>query len=123
MRIELLEEAKQSFIHALDYQLFIYVTIGSGTDESPMWLQLNASRGDDKLTFQNSQKSGISFVIDDIPKEYCKAINDNYDIAYDYFKYLKYTHIRDNCPSVWNELAKGNNGIRINDFLNKYNLI
>jgi hypothetical protein len=95
------------------------MTIGSGTDESPMWLQLNPSRGGNTLKFENSQRRGIAFEIE-IPEDDKRIINGCYDEAYDYFKWLKYTHIKNSYPTVWNELAEGINGDRINNFLKSY---
>jgi len=114
-----LDRAKDSFIEQLDKQLFLYMHIGSGTNESPMWMQLNPSRGGKTLQFENSQKRGISFevLLSDNDK---RVISDCYNEAYDYFKYVKYVHIRDNYPTVWNELADGVNGERINNFLKSY---
>lgn len=119
--ISALEKCKPSFIKALDEQLFFYMTIGSNTYESPMWMQLNPSRNTKSLQFENSQRRGIHFEIE-VPEGCADVINQAYEYSetYDYFKYVKYVHIRDNYPTVWKELAEGHNGQRINNFLNQY---
>jgi hypothetical protein len=118
----LLETLKASFIEELEKQLFLYMTIGSGTNESPMWIQLNPMRdSNDKLAFQNSQSSKIVFTID-VPQEHKLLFYVEYPEAYEYFKYIKYTHIKDNFPTVWEELTEGLNGNRINNFLSSYKL-
>ena len=114
-----LEELKPQFIEKLQYQLFIYTTIGSGTYESPMWIQMDSIWGDVELKFSNSQKTSNSFYIA-VDKEAQQLIKDYREECYDYFKYVKYTHIRDNAPTVWAELAAGYNGDRINSFMKSY---
>jgi hypothetical protein len=114
-----LERVKPSFIDGLDNQLYLYMTIGWGLAESPMWMQLNPSRNSSVLTFENSQKRNICFNVD-VSSDDKSIISGCYDEAYDYFKYAKYVHIRDNYPTVWNELADGVNGERINNFLKSY---
>lgn len=119
---QILDKLKPSFIEALDEQLLLYTTIGSNTSESPMWIQLNPMRSSDNtLVFQNSQKNQISFIID-CPVEDKRFLISEYMDAYDYFKYVKYVHIKDNYPTVWNELAQGFNGNRIINFLTSYKL-
>ena len=116
---KLLETLKASFIEALDKQLFLYMTIGSGTSESPMWVQMGQVK-DGQLRFSNSQRTGIQFDIpvDETMKSWLQAYRDE---AYDYFKYIKYVHIKENAPKVWEELTDGFNGNRINNFINNYN--
>ena len=114
-----LEALKPSFIEALDSHLFIYTTIGSGTHESPMWLQMDQI-ANGRLRFSNSQNTSIGFSIDLSHEEQQQLIRDYRDESYDYFKYVKYTHIREIAPTVWNELAVGFNGSRINSFMQSY---
>jgi len=119
---QILDKLKPSFIEALDEQLLLYTTIGSSPNESPMWIQLNPIRSsNDKLVFQNSQKSQISFMID-CPVEDKRFLITEYMDAYDYFKYVKYIHIRQHYRKVWDELATGINGHRIINFLLSYKL-
>ena len=114
-----LEALKPRFIEHLDDQLLYYMTIGSGTSESPMWIQLDdMSKG--RLRFCNSQNSSIGFDI--YINEDQQFITDYMDEMYDFFKYVKYTHIRENAPTVWKQLAVGYNGTRINTFMNSYKL-
>jgi len=120
---QVLETLNERFIDALDAHLFIYKMIGSSTSESPMWMQLDTVKEDDfHLTFINSQRSSISFTVpaDDDTLQWIDAYRD---VSYDYFKYLKYTHIRDNHSTVWEELTSGHNGTRINNFLESYKTV
>jgi hypothetical protein len=118
---ETLEALKPSFIEGLNYQLFWYTTIGSGTSESPMWIQMDSIWGDVELKFVNSQKTSRhgAFHIP-VDKEAQQLIKDYRDECYDYFKYVKYTHIKEVAPTVWAELATGFNGARISSFMNSY---
>lgn len=114
------ETLKHQFIEKLNQQIFIYTTIGSHTNESPMWLQLNYTIFNNKIKVSNSQTSKIYFFID-IDESIKETIKDDISQLYDYLKYIKYIHIKEIAPTVFEELNKGSNGIRINDFLNSYN--
>jgi hypothetical protein len=113
-----LEALKPQFIELLNTQLFVYTTIGSGTHESPMWTQMDQVK-DGALRFINSQRTSIGF---DIPvsKEVADYIKAYRDESYDFFKYVKYMHIKEVAPTVWNELAVGFNGARIHSFMDSY---
>jgi hypothetical protein len=113
-----LEALKPQFIEGLNNQLFIYTTIGSGEDESPMWIQMEQVK-DGILKFVNSQKTGIGFRIP-VDAETKELINAYRDECYDYFKYVKYKHIHEVARTVWNELAIGHNGNRIQSFMDSY---
>jgi hypothetical protein len=113
-----LEALKPQFLEGLNNQLFIYTTIGSGTSESPMWIQMDQVK-DGVLRFVNSQKTGIGFRIP-VDAETEKLISGYRDECYDYFKYVKYTHIHEVARTVWNELAQGFNGNRIQSFIDLY---
>ena len=116
---ETLEALKPLFIEGLNTQLFVYTTIGSGTSESPMWIQMDNIWADVELKFVNSQKTTIAFYIP-IDKEAQQLIRDYRDECYDYFKYVKYMHIKEVAPTVWAELATGFNGARIHSFMDSY---
>ena len=120
--IKHLETLKPAFIEGLNESLFIYTTIGYGTYESPMWLQLNGFEHNKDVRFSNSQKTALSFTIpcDKITKELIKLYHEE---SYDFFKYVKYMHIKQFAPTVFDELAKGTHGQRINEFLNNYETI
>jgi hypothetical protein len=120
---QILEDLKPCFIDELEENLFLYMTIGSSTSESPMWIQLNPMRTESSmLVFQNSQTESVLFLLD-APDDEKKILFQEYTEAYDYFKYVKYKHIIDHYPTVWEELAKGHNGVRISLFLNSYKTI
>lgn len=116
--LETLQALTPRFVEHLDDQLLYYMTIGNGTSESPMWIQLDYMISKGKLRFINSQNSSIGFDI--YLEEDQQFITDYMDEIYDYFKYVKYSHIRNNAPKVWQELAIGFNGARINSFMNSY---
>jgi len=116
---ETLETLKPQFIERLTTQLFVYTTIGSGTHESPMWTQMDNIWADVELKFVNSQNTNIAFYIP-IDKETQQLIKHYRDECYDYFKYVKYTYIKENALTVWAELAAGYNGDRINSFMESY---
>lgn len=119
---KLLQSTKGAFIEMLENSISMYKLIGTPQKESPMWLQLkpveSPDSGDDTLLFESSQ-SNVWMRISCTPevKEY---VFYNFTDAYDYFKYLKYNHIKEHYPTVWEELAIGSNGVRINDFMNSY---
>lgn len=115
---ETLQALTPRFVEHLDDQLLYYMTIGNGTSESPMWIQLDYMISKGKLRFINSQNSSIGF--DLYLDEDQRFITDYIDELYNYFKYVKYSHIRNNAPKVWQELAVGYNGARINSFMNSY---
>jgi len=120
--LQKLEEIKPLFLKQLDYQLFIYTTIGSGTYESPMWIQMDSIWADLDLKFVNSQRTSTAFYVP-VDKQTQRLIRDYRDEAYDFFKYAKYMYIKEVAPTVWQELAQGHNGTRINNFLNSYKTV
>lgn len=112
--MEALINVKSQFIDSLNEHIAIYVTIGSGINESPMWLQL-AGEVDGHLVFKSSQNRGIGFKIPS--PEGFKLYSNRYLDVYDFFKRIKYEHIRDHWPSVFKEI-KGGQAALINNFLN-----
>lgn len=118
-----LQSTKAAFIEMLENSIITYKLIGTPQKESPMWFQLkpveSPDSGDNTLLFESSQ-SNLWMRISCTPevKEY---VFYHFTDAYDYFKYLKYNHIKEHYPTVWEELAVGANGVRINDFMNSYN--
>lgn len=110
-----LEGLKDSFLKKLEEATIMYKTIGMSDDrESPMWFQLQVDEDDSSLLFKSSQ----SYVWMRIPctKEEKMFVSFHYQEAYDYFKRLKYIHLRDNHPTVWEELGEVHHS-RIEAFL------
>ena len=109
-----LEGLKNSFLKKLEEATIMYKTIGMSNRESPMWFQLKVDEDDSSLLFQSSQ----SPVWMRIPctKEEKMFVSFHYQEAYDYFKRLKYIHLRDNHPTVWEELGEVHHS-RIEAFL------
>jgi hypothetical protein len=120
MLLETLEALKPLFLHKLDYELFVY-THFSVKNENPMWIQMDSIWGNVELKFSNSQDKNDAFYIP-VTEEQQQIINGYRDECYDYFKYAKYMYIKDNYPTVWNEVASGFNGSRINSFIDNWKM-
>ncbi len=80
--------------------------IGSLTyDESPMWLQYKGANDEMNAIRFECSLSSVGF---DIPlsTEHIETLafsRGGNSAVYDYFKKVKYEHIRDNHPTVWKE--------------------
>lgn len=109
-----LERLKDLFLNKLEEATIMYKTIGMSHRESPMWFQLKVDEDENSLLFESSQ----SHVWMRIPctKEEKMFVSFHYQETYDYFKRLKYTYLRDNHPTVWEELGEVHNS-RIEAFL------
>lgn len=131
-RKEIIDYLTPKFIEELDKITNMYKLIGIsgdfamkhkmgfGYDESPMWLQFKGGNDDMNAVSFKCSLSNIGFEIplekDDIMLlEYSGG---GHTEMYDYFKKLKYEHIRDNHPTVFNEQEF--HLPRINSFLNSY---
>ena len=101
------------YIDYLNKHLTRYVTIGSSITESPMWYQF-AGEEDGYLLFKSSQRSSIGFKIP--APEGFNLYEEDYMELYNYFKRIKYEHIKDYWPSVFEEI-KGEQKELINKFL------
>lgn len=97
-----LEGLKDKFIEQLEKATIMYKLIGMGDRESPMWLQVKPHEGDANTLLFESSQSNIWMSIPCTAEEKDYALN-RYEKTYDYFKYLKYTHLKNNHPTVWNE--------------------
>ena len=97
----LLQKYNAAFIENLNNQLAIYTTIGGGTSESPMWFQF-AEKSAHYLHFKSSQNSYMFF---SIPLQQ-EDVNqwEEFNHIYEHFKALKYSHIKENWPTVYYEL-------------------
>lgn len=92
-----LETYKDKFLYELNRMCEAYKLIGMSISESPMWLQFNGVN-EDKLVFKSSQRElGFNLVK-------WEEITDDFRIAYDYFKNLKYNHLKKNHPTIYKEL-------------------
>lgn len=132
-RKEIIEYLTPKFIEELDkitnmYKLIgisgdfaIKHNMGSGYDESPMWLQFAGCNDDMNAIVFKCSLSNIGFEIpleeDDIMSLMYSG-GGRHTEMYDYFKKLKYEHIRDNHPTVFNE--QEHHLPRIKSFLNNY---
>ncbi len=106
MENEILEQFRDEFLKNLNDHLQMYVTLGT-KDESPMWYQF-AGMEEKKLLFRSSQKQRLGFRIN-IPNETFEDVLFGIDFnqVYAYFKRLKYEHIRENWPTVFDEITGG----------------
>ena len=114
-----LEGVKDAFIKQLEEATNMYKLIGMSDRESPMWMALQISWSEEEdnnlsLFF----KCSLSEVWMRVPctAEEKQFVNQNHQKAYDYFKRLKYLHLKENHPTVWDETGKFNQD-RIESFL------
>ena len=132
-RKEIIDHLTPIFIEELDNLTNMYKLIGvSGDfarkngiggltyDESPLWLQFTGANDDINAVGFKCSLSRIGF---EIPLEKDDVMlllysGKGHSEVYDYFKKLKYEHIRDNHPTVWAEQQF--HLPRINSFLNSY---
>jgi hypothetical protein len=80
--------------------------IGSLTyDESPMWLQFKGANSDNNAVLFKCSLSNVGFEIplssDDIDTLLCSR--GGFSGIYDYFKRIKYLHLKEHHPTVWYE--------------------
>jgi hypothetical protein len=95
--------------------------IGFGTyDESPMWLQYKGPNIEmNAIRFECSLSDlGFEIPLNTKDIETLMFSRGGFSGVYDYFKKVKYEHIRDNHPTVWDEQRF--HFPRINSFLNIY---
>lgn len=97
-----LENLKDKFIAQLEKATILYKLVGMGEHESPMWFQVKPDKGNDDVLMFESSQSNMWMSIPCTIEEKNYAL-DHYENTYNYFKYLKYTHLKANHPTVWNE--------------------
>jgi hypothetical protein len=112
--MDILIGVKNQFIDSLNKHLTLYVTVGSSITESPMWYQFAGENNHSELLFKSSQRSSIGFKIP--TPEGFNIYEEDYMEVYNYFKRIKYEHIKDYWPSVYQEI-KGEQKELINKFL------
>ena len=102
----ILDSKKDMFLDKLEMFTKQYIAIGHHNNNSPMWLQLQSTTYmDDRIAFRSSQSSigGFSIPCTEDELEY---ISFSFSEAYDYFKYLKYTFLKEHYPDVFNDLNR-----------------
>lgn len=92
----------EEFIENLNYHLAMYMTIGMGQEENPMWFQYNYIKGG-RMYFHNSQRRGLSFAID-VQEGDDAFIAHEFETVYEHFRQLKYDHIKKTAPTVYAEI-------------------
>lgn len=98
----LLDKYNQQFLAALNEQLAVYTTIGTPYHESPMWFQYQQIK-DGNLFFKSSQRGHMFFNIP-LLSEDIDFLKVSYDEIYTHFRELKYSHIKENWPTVYYEI-------------------
>lgn len=99
-----LEQYNSAFTAKLDEQLSVYVTIGTPITESPMWfLFAEFNRENKSLKFKSSQNGYMYFSIP-LKEEDEGILYYKWETVADYFRSLKYSHIKENWPTVYYEL-------------------
>lgn len=106
---ELFEKYKAPFLEWLEDMCNEYKAIGSGTDESPMWLQYCGihDHGDEenRPKFRSSQRN-LGFFLNYIDEEdKIRFRQVQYGDLYNLFRNLKYEYIKENHPTVYSELS------------------
>ena len=102
-----LEGLKQPFLDMLEQATIMYKTIGMGERESPIWYQLRLDKSHENSLLFESSLSNVWMRIECTKLEFDYACK-YYDKAYDYFKRLKYSYLKENHPTVWNEQGDSN---------------
>ena len=98
-----LENLKESFIEMLEEATKVYKTMGTPYVESPMWFQLNIDdESSESLLFKSSQ-SHVWMRIACTANQKIWA-NRNFNDAYDFFKKIKYSYLKEHHPDVWEEV-------------------
>lgn len=123
--MKMLENLKAPFIEMLEQSISMYKLIGTQYKENPMWFQLKSvelsdNEEDNSLLFESSQCSLWMRIA--CTTEERMYIGRNFNKAYDYFKNLKYTHIKENHPIIWEELDRAWLN-KIDRFLEEYSLV
>lgn len=99
-----LSNYNEEFLKGLNKHLFLYTSIGFSTAESPMWFQYRGwDRERNVLEFKSSQRS-LGFEIPLHKEDEGEYIN--FEKTYEHFKKLKYSHIQEKFPTVYQELRK-----------------
>jgi hypothetical protein len=103
---EVLDKILPKFLEELEKHCITYKAIGSGSGESPKWIQFHGmdyDYDDNVILFRSSQRA-IGFSIDltemltteEIKYFYFMPFNKKYD----YFKNKKYEYIAENHPTI-----------------------
>jgi hypothetical protein len=101
-----LEKYKDRFHELIGGACLFYKIAGFGTSESPMWFQLRVDPNElDRVSlfFANSQRPSISFSIP-LEEDDQWVLYEAFNEVYNYFRELKYTYIKENHPTIYNEI-------------------
>ena len=104
---EILKEYEPEFLEWLERCCNVYKVVGMSRSESPMWIQYKQ----DNLFASSQGYKGNNylniFLYLNLKKEHEQYFNwraDNREEIYDHFRDLKYNYIKENHPTVYNEI-------------------
>ena len=110
---ECLDRWKNLFLQQIEKHCILYSTIGTSTDESPMWFQYRGIKWDKDVykrsfcfMFGSSQRMAMTFSIpldDDEWDLYCYEGIFFRDL-YNHFRDAKYDYIKTFHPTIYSEL-------------------
>ena len=102
---EVIQYVTAEFLKNLEAHTCLYKVIGMSDSENPMWIQYrNFNNDETAVVFQSSQRN-IGFEIPITPEMFETIIGTRqWADVYDHFKRVKYEYLRDNHPTVFNEL-------------------
>lgn len=102
---DVIQHITTEFLENLEAHTCLYKVIGMSDSESPMWIQFqNFNEDKTAVVFRSSQRD-IGFEVPITPEMFETVIGTRqWAEVYDHFKRVKYEHLRDNHPTVFNEL-------------------
>jgi|9_EtaG_2_1085328.scaffolds.fasta_scaffold17006_4 hypothetical protein len=104
---QILKEYEPEFLEWLEKCCFTYKVVGMSRSESPMWIQY---KQDNLFASSQGHKSNNYlniFLYLNIKKEHKEYFNwrsYNREEIYDHFRDLKYNYIKENHPTIYNEI-------------------
>jgi len=99
----MLSDYNNLFTEQLNTQCCVYMLIGNGGNENPMWLQF-AELIESGLHFRSSQNSAIWFTIPFLNNDNIDTWCLDFPEIYNHFRTLKYDYIQSNFPTVYSQV-------------------
>jgi hypothetical protein len=100
---ELLKGLKKQFITKLDKQCIVFKTVGS-IEESPRWFQYRSDKNEEGILYIGHSQCNYMFMKIDISMlsdtEQLLLQNHYNQEVYDFFKEVKYNHLREYHPTI-----------------------
>ena len=104
---EIFKQYEPEFLEWLERCCNVYKVVGMSRSESPMWIQYKqdnffaSSQGHEGNNYLNIF---CNLKLKDKHKEYFKWSSYNREQIYDHFRDLKYNYIKENHPTIYNEI-------------------